>query len=1556
MRIILIIFLLASIGMADSWTLQPSATSTTTHDVGWDHPDEALVFDSSYTFVNTSPDTLKLDRYGWEVDSAVIDSIVVGVRGYAPTKNLNLKVGLCKTNDFVPYTGFSEIIQNTTNDLTTVKFTTATTGADLSNTYFGVVIRDKDSLSFQYIDYVYMVVYGTEVKVMATPLAPMVTTWQSETNSTPEFGFLSAQMDSEDVVTYRPYFSCSTRSSYATDCSLFVCTFDNTDTLCYVNIAYDDSPTQNERKKIRYPTNAGGGDYLQDGVKYKAKMKQVNADDDSVSAWTDSLVFYGVKPIEVWSADYGGSRNIRMGKDHDSLWVGYQVHVPIPTGYGVLVDTFGFLNDAVYGVGNQVGQLGNWVYEVHMNKTSDHSTQNRIVQMYLGAGFEDSTHYVYTMPLVSAPDAHYYPVFVFGADNKLHVWRSGHHTPLMYVVSTNAHTDSTGIDIESWDAVDILTQFPYTTYPRPVVSDSGHIYVFFRHSTSSSGNNPYRYCYITRKWNGSSYGDWTDTADVRCVVNFWDYGDTEDSPPSIYSAGVEIHNDTCWLEISWHHNYGNSDQETIGNSVLFSPMEYDNTNGYEDEFYAWYELCDTALDEDGYRLVGYTADSVIQTDSSTTIARWGSSVKAVICGDPIDTVNSTPVGPFPHQNMETILIDDNNVPCYVYMEDACFACKESESDPHFMRWNTKYYTWMNQSLGGDTRIRFRDSTSTTACTLTYRTDSLMIYNDSYAETLTGWSTPYEMWETINFSSDSFWCDWVGAGLPDDTSGVEFVGNDVNDSITFNNTTYSNNTLYQHAEITAAGWPRAWYVLSGGQVIKDGHDIYVYLLVRPDEENEQYGGELVRLHGDNFDGEGLPHWSWLYLSSNTAGGIGRLSTLKYTSDTGHRVLAFGRLEDVILNIGKFFQFLRPDGKDLTIVEGTRVADTMQWREMHRLPDNNFQLNPTSIRYALGKAIPADLDAPVNTVYLMHWSNPDKDSALASTDSIDIINESFEEFESRDVLNRQWLGGTDIDGYTDTMCISDSLQGYQYVVPLDFVLDSVGIYNCILGPGQATYDTKVAIYEKISADSCIKLAVSGAITIDSSKHTFSWEKGVLSAPCTLSAGDTIYCVVWADGNPAFNAEVKTKTLNSGGTVTLRQKYSNYTGTFPDTLVWAGTDTEREIALRFMGRYANDWQHTYSTDSSNFVVISTSDFYYYNQTAVNKVWAGENYAMLNKGYTSGETEIIRGLGGNKDDVVLFYRSINLTMKPWYIELKENSSGDWFRLGYPEIHTFDMAEVAVYQTPDMVYCDSGTITDVLDTLRGGVVTSVPAGNELKSFRSYGIDFIPTVSEGDYCQFITGQNAGYTREINAIVSDSQLQFFSTEDHSFPDTISVGDHFRIFDKDKYQLWDSTASWSNNDYDSTDNVQAKVFITDGVDSGSIGNVKKAVANGDSVYLLTTLPVFDWENVVLGDGYALIKWQYADSAILQTPNLYLEYEIFVSAANGISAYVYDVPVVTNLDIINSVDTIKIYAENQYIFDALQMEYRVPNQPEEYILDAGTILGDYKIPRFYIIGGSR
>ncbi len=221
------------------------------------------------------------------------------------------------------------------------------------------------------------------------------------------------------------------------------------------------------------------------------------------------------------------------------------------------------------------------------------------------------------------------------------------------------------------------------------------------------------------------------------------------------------------------------------------------------------------------------------------------------------------------------------------------------------------------------------------------------------------------------------------------------------------------------DITPNG-PKIWNHKAGGPLIIDGNTIYIYGFAKPSGE-EYYGGELVRWRGTELGS----NWDWKYFSLNSGKGIGQVVTLPYVPSGQKKRVLYCKAKDIIFTEDYYFPLMRSDGADIKIVQGYYNNNTVYWTEIHRVPSNAFQLDPTELLFPLKYNVLADDIAPINRFYQVYWgkADADPDSILDDPDSVFQYYESFESYDTSSAINGQggWVTTT---GASDTAYVFTS----------------------------------------------------------------------------------------------------------------------------------------------------------------------------------------------------------------------------------------------------------------------------------------------------------------------------------------------------------------------------------------------------------------------------------------------------------------------------------------------------------------------------------------------------
>ena len=125
------------------------------------------------------------------------------------------------------------------------------------------------------------------------------------------------------------------------------------------------------------------------------------------------------------------------------------------------------------------------------------------------------------------PDSHHYPTIVQAADGRLLVFYGAHNdTPLRLARSPEAA--STGGDWADGE----LTEAPFASYPMPLVSEDGDIYVFYRETSDrvdeSLDNDVRPLLYIKSTDNGATWKNSQDLTGERFAIGSTDRPDNLD--------------------------------------------------------------------------------------------------------------------------------------------------------------------------------------------------------------------------------------------------------------------------------------------------------------------------------------------------------------------------------------------------------------------------------------------------------------------------------------------------------------------------------------------------------------------------------------------------------------------------------------------------------------------------------------------------------------------------------------------------------------------------------------------------------------------------------------------------------------------------------------------------------------------------------------------------------------------------------------------------------------------------------------------------------------------
>jgi hypothetical protein len=169
-------------------------------------------------------------------------------------------------------------------------------------------------------------------------------------------------------------------------------------------------------------------------------------------------------------------------------------------------------------------------------------------------------------------DKHNYPALIKGADNRLYVFYGCHNTPLRMARSPGP------LSIDgAWSDGDVGAA-PGASYPAPVITSDGTIYVFHRWTRQSNGHTDDRpYAFVKSKDNGAT---WTK----QMIIDPYP---RSDNLTEIYNGKVSYEpahgNQKAKIHIAWTHaggGPGTHAHATYGRGVYYAYLDPSDDHMY----------------------------------------------------------------------------------------------------------------------------------------------------------------------------------------------------------------------------------------------------------------------------------------------------------------------------------------------------------------------------------------------------------------------------------------------------------------------------------------------------------------------------------------------------------------------------------------------------------------------------------------------------------------------------------------------------------------------------------------------------------------------------------------------------------------------------------------------------------------------------------------------------------------------------------------------------------------------------------------------------------------
>lgn len=220
------------------------------------------------------------------------------------------------------------------------------------------------------------------------------------------------------------------------------------------------------------------------------------------------------------------------------------------------------------------------------------------------------------------------------------------------------------------------------------------------------------------------------------------------------------------------------------------------------------------------------------------------------------------------------------------------------------------------------------------------------------------------------------------------------------------------SILWHARWTGSAWdktdlfndeslPKLWKYRQGGAMIFDDGFAYIYGFIKPSDlaTTKWGGGELYKYRLNNATGA----WSGNFMSNNSGKGIGLIWALPVVGDSGHRELCFTRGNDLVWMQDRSLELFLPSGNDVRVVEAYNNGTSIVRTEISRVTLDAWQMNETSIAYALLTAIAANINAPLDTIIQLYSGKYNASAPTIDTDAVFPYLENFESIASNSNLN-------------------------------------------------------------------------------------------------------------------------------------------------------------------------------------------------------------------------------------------------------------------------------------------------------------------------------------------------------------------------------------------------------------------------------------------------------------------------------------------------------------------------------------------------------------------------